>query len=82
MVFGANSLARLGDLACELGFKRTLLVADPGLVSAGHVDRATGVLANAGIEVVGSTPSELAVAMKSEMTRMGKLIKDARIRAN
>ena len=37
---------------------------------------------NAGIEVVGSTPSELAVAMKSEMTRMGKLIKDARIRAN
>jgi len=37
---------------------------------------------NAGIEVVGSTPSELAAAMKSEMTRMGKLIKDARIRAN
>jgi len=37
---------------------------------------------NAGIEVVGSTPSELATAMKSEMTRMGKLIKDARIRAD
>src|SRR5258706_134958 len=32
---------------------------------------------NAGIEVVGSTPGELATAMKSEMTRMGKLIKDA-----
>jgi tripartite-type tricarboxylate transporter receptor subunit TctC len=37
---------------------------------------------NAGIEVVGSTPGELATAMKSEMTRMGKLIKDARIRAD
>ena len=36
---------------------------------------------NAGIEVVGSTPSELATAMKSEMTRMGKLIKDAGLRA-
>jgi len=37
---------------------------------------------NAGIESVGSTPNELAIAMKSEMTRMGKVIKDARIRAN
>jgi tripartite-type tricarboxylate transporter receptor subunit TctC len=37
---------------------------------------------NAGIEAVASTPGELAIAMKSEMTRMGKLIKDARIRAN
>ena len=39
-------------------------------------------LFNAGIESVGSTPNELAIAMKSEMIRMGKLIKDARIRAN
>ena len=53
VVFGANSLVRLGDLARGLGFERTLLVADPGLVSAGHADRATSVLANAGIEVVG-----------------------------
>jgi alcohol dehydrogenase class IV len=53
VVFGPDSLARLGDLARELGFKRTLLVADPGLVSAGHVDRATRVLADAGIEVAG-----------------------------
>jgi len=39
-------------------------------------------LFTAGIEVVASTPGELATAMKSEMTRMGKLIKDARIRAD
>ena len=36
----------------------------------------------AGIEVVASTPGELATAMKSEMTRLGKLIKDAGLRVN
>ena len=35
---------------------------------------------NAGVEVVGSSPEQLAAAMKSEMTRMGKLIRDAGIR--
>ena len=42
---------------------------------------ATERLFNAGMEVVASSPGELAIAMKSEMTRMGKLIKDARLRA-
>lgn len=37
---------------------------------------------NAGAEVAGSTAQELAVMMKSEMTRMGKVIKDAGIRAD
>jgi hypothetical protein len=37
-------------------------------------------LFNVGIEVVASSPAELASAMASEMTRMGKLIKDARLR--
>jgi tripartite-type tricarboxylate transporter receptor subunit TctC len=37
-------------------------------------------LFNAGVEAVGSTPRELAIAMESEMSRMGKLIKDARLR--
>lgn len=36
---------------------------------------------NAGIEVVASSPEELAAAMKSDMDRMGRLIKDAGIRA-
>ena len=39
-------------------------------------------LFTAGIEVVASTPGELATAMKSEMTRLGKLIKDANLRVN
>ncbi len=34
----------------------------------------------AGMETVGSTPEEFSAAMKSEMSRMGKVIKDAGIR--
>ncbi len=33
-----------------------------------------------GVETIGSTPAELAASMKAEMTRMGKVIKDAGIR--
>jgi len=38
-------------------------------------------LFNTGVEVVGSTPEQFAAAVKSEMIRMGKLIKDVGIRA-
>jgi alcohol dehydrogenase class IV len=51
LIFGAGSVQRLGELARELGFKRTLLVADHGLVASGHVDEAVGPLRNAGVEV-------------------------------
>ncbi|MGI9065758.1 MAG: iron-containing alcohol dehydrogenase [Pyrinomonadaceae bacterium] len=52
LIFGAGSIARLGELARELGFRRTLLVADQGLVTSGHVDEALAPLRLAGIEVV------------------------------
>jgi alcohol dehydrogenase len=52
VVFGEGSLSRLGDLARELGFKRTLLVADEGLVSVGYVDKAETSLRSAGIETL------------------------------
>ena len=52
LIFGAGSIRRLGELAHELGFRRTLLVADRGLVSSGHVDEALVPLHTAGIEVV------------------------------
>ncbi|HEV2882762.1 MAG TPA: iron-containing alcohol dehydrogenase [Pyrinomonadaceae bacterium] len=52
VVFGAGALARLGALARESNFRRTLLVADRGLIASGHVAEASGVLAAAGIEVV------------------------------
>ena len=35
---------------------------------------------NTGSEVVGSTPEELLSAVKSEISRMGKVIKEAGIR--
>jgi tripartite-type tricarboxylate transporter receptor subunit TctC len=35
---------------------------------------------NAGVETVGTTPDQLFAAIKSEMTRLGKVIKDAGIR--
>jgi alcohol dehydrogenase len=39
----------LGELARELGFRRTLLVADRGLVEAGHVEQAVSLLRAAGV---------------------------------
>ncbi|MEO7649439.1 MAG: iron-containing alcohol dehydrogenase, partial [Bryobacteraceae bacterium] len=45
-------MARLGPLARELGFRRTLLVADPGLVEAGHSGEAEKILSAEGIEVI------------------------------
>jgi len=52
VVFGAGALTRLGTLARELDFRRTLVVADRGLVASGHVAEASGVLAAAGLDVV------------------------------
>ena len=51
LVFGPGTLARLPELARELAFRRTLLVADPGLIQTGHPDRARRLLEGAGIEV-------------------------------
>jgi alcohol dehydrogenase class IV len=50
VVFAEGALARLGELARPLGFKRTLIVADRGLVAAGYVKRAAAALEAAGIE--------------------------------
>src|SRR5690349_12814803 len=52
VIFGAGAINQLGNLAVELGFRRTLLVADHGLVASGHVDEALAPLRAAGIEVV------------------------------
>jgi len=52
VVFGPGVIERLGELARELNFKRTLLVADHGMVASGHVDEAVRPLEKAGVEVV------------------------------
>lgn len=66
VVFGLGVLARLGELATQLGFTRTLLVADHGLLEAGHVERARDALVKAGIAVTtfhefGQNPNSLMV---------------------
>jgi alcohol dehydrogenase len=52
VVFGEGTIARLSDLARELSFSRTLVVADRGVVAAGHVDRTTAILESAAIATV------------------------------
>ena len=52
LIFGEGAIARLGPLARELGFRRTLLVADRGLLASGHVDEASTFLEEAGVEVI------------------------------
>ncbi|HKS10836.1 MAG TPA: iron-containing alcohol dehydrogenase [Pyrinomonadaceae bacterium] len=52
LIYGAGTIGQLGDVAKELGFRRTLLVADHGLVASGHVDEAVTPLQAAGVEVI------------------------------
>jgi len=51
VVFGNGSRARLGELARELGFRRSLLVTDRGLMSCGYVEEAARLLKTSGVEV-------------------------------
>jgi len=50
VVFGEGALGRLGELARELAFRRTLIVADRGIVSTGQVKRAAVLLQASGAE--------------------------------
>jgi len=50
VVFGEGVFDRLGDLARELSFHRTLLVADSGIVASGYADEAIRCLNNSNIE--------------------------------
>lgn len=51
LVFGVNSLERIGELAGDLQASRVLLVTDPGIAAAGHAERAVRVLEGAGLKV-------------------------------
>ena len=51
VIFGAGSISRLGEIARELNFQKTLLVADRGMIESGHVDEALAPLRKAGIRV-------------------------------
>ncbi|MEK6324935.1 MAG: iron-containing alcohol dehydrogenase [Acidobacteriota bacterium] len=51
LIFGERSFERLATLASELGFQRTLLVADRGILACGYVEKATKLLTDSGIAV-------------------------------
>lgn len=51
VLFGAGKFRELGRLAKEMGFRRTLLVADGGVRAAGYVDEAGKQLEREGIHV-------------------------------
>lgn len=50
VIFGAGTFARLGEVARALGFTRTLIVSDKGLLPTGIAESARVLLAKAGIE--------------------------------
>src|SRR6266566_1396857 len=51
LIFGVNSVDRVGELARELGAKRVLFVTDAGIVAAGHAERAQLSLKAAGLQI-------------------------------
>src|SRR3989475_374833 len=52
IVFGLNSVERVGELARGLGAKVVLVVTDPGIVTAGHSDRVEHILQSCGLGVL------------------------------
>jgi alcohol dehydrogenase len=52
VVFGLGAFERLGRIARDLNFRRTLLVADCGIIVCGYVHEATALLNRSGVEVV------------------------------
>ncbi len=52
LVFGANTVERVGTIARELGGRTVLMVTDRGIVTAGHAHRVEHFLQAAGLGVV------------------------------
>jgi alcohol dehydrogenase len=50
VLFGPGRVTRAGQIARELGFRRTLVVADPGIREAGHTGRVLDALTASGVE--------------------------------
>lgn len=52
LIYGLNTIDRLGELAQEIPSRRALVVTDAGIVAAGHVERGCDSLKKAGVEFV------------------------------
>ncbi|MDA1049094.1 MAG: iron-containing alcohol dehydrogenase [Planctomycetota bacterium] len=50
IVFGPDTIEKLGELASELGARRALVVSDPGVIAAGHTQHGLDALKQAGID--------------------------------
>jgi alcohol dehydrogenase len=51
VVFGVNSIERVGELAKSIDARKVLLVTDHGIVAAGHAGRVRALLVTAGMQV-------------------------------
>ena len=51
LIYGNGEVGRVGELAAEYGANKVLLVTDPGIRSAGHVDKVSESLDSAKLEV-------------------------------
>src|SRR5437764_1297141 len=51
LVFGTDTVERLGELAREIRAKKVLLVTDPGIVAAGHAERVRELLKAARLQI-------------------------------
>jgi Alcohol dehydrogenase, class IV len=51
LIFGADRVDDVGELARGIGAKKVLLVTDPGIVKAGHADRVRRSLESANLAV-------------------------------
>ena len=65
VVFAPGARHRAGELARQLGFRKSLVAADPGIVAAGHAATLVAALADAGIET--HLTSDVGVNPDSEM---------------
>ena len=74
LVFGADAVDQVGDLARELGARKVLLVTDPGVWNAGHAPKVQSRLSQAGCQVfsfdqVIENPTTRCVAQCVEVAR-------------
>jgi alcohol dehydrogenase len=71
LVVGAGSVERIGELAGGLGFRRTLLVGDPGMKTTGYAARVLQLLEHNGIQ--GFPFHEFHVNPDTEVINAGQL---------
>ena len=74
VLYGAGVIDLIGDVVRELDGRRVLVVSDPGVAAAGHVDRAAAALRAADLDValfcgVEENPGERNVAAAAEAAR-------------